>query len=120
MKTQFTVAKSRKQAEINYPWATRIIKVEGGYLCFESEDDLLIWRNQQFTENEMANPEWHEVELANGKRYLLRFYNGNPVVSVKTKTGWRSLNGYGRAFRGKEIAAVLAEAGYPDQAPQQK
>jgi hypothetical protein len=29
------------------PWAARVIKVEGGYLCFESETDYLIWRHQQ-------------------------------------------------------------------------
>jgi hypothetical protein len=29
------------------PWATRVVKVEAGYLCFESETDYLLWKHQR-------------------------------------------------------------------------
>ena len=29
------------------PWAQRVIKVEGGFMAFESREDYRIWKNQQ-------------------------------------------------------------------------
>jgi hypothetical protein len=30
-----------------FPWADVITRVDGGYMCFESNDDLEIWQNQR-------------------------------------------------------------------------
>jgi hypothetical protein len=29
------------------PWATRVAKVDAGYMCFESETDYLLWKHQR-------------------------------------------------------------------------
>ena len=29
------------------PWAAEIVAVDGGYMCFESAEDLKIWLNQE-------------------------------------------------------------------------
>ena len=47
MKTQFIETKSRKEAVKEMAWAEKVVKVDGGYMCFESEDDYKIWRNQK-------------------------------------------------------------------------
>jgi len=47
MRKQFVPAMTRKQAADACPWASEIIKVEGGYMCFESVEDARIWRNQK-------------------------------------------------------------------------
>ena len=39
-------AKTRKQAEKECYWASKIVKVEGGYMAFESWTDYETWRNQ--------------------------------------------------------------------------
>jgi hypothetical protein len=30
-----------------YPWAEFISACEGGYMCFESEEDFVVWENQK-------------------------------------------------------------------------
>ena len=30
-----------------FPWADVIVRVDGGYMCFESNDDFVIWQNQR-------------------------------------------------------------------------
>ena len=30
-----------------FPWADVIARVDGGYMCFESNDDFVIWHNQR-------------------------------------------------------------------------
>jgi hypothetical protein len=47
MKTQFVQTPNRKQAEKECPWAAKIAKVEGGYMCFESINDYETWRRQK-------------------------------------------------------------------------
>jgi hypothetical protein len=47
MRTQFVQTESRKQAAAECPWAAKIVKVEGGYRCFESISDYETWRNQK-------------------------------------------------------------------------
>ena len=47
MKQQFVEAKNRKEAQRECPWAERIVKVHGGYHCFESERDYETWKNQK-------------------------------------------------------------------------
>ena len=47
MRKQFVEAKTRKQAADACPWASEIIKVDGGYMCFESVEDARIWRAQK-------------------------------------------------------------------------
>ena len=46
MKTEFTPTASRKNAIDAMPWATKIIKVDGGYMGFESIDDYNVWKSQ--------------------------------------------------------------------------
>lgn len=36
----------RVDAKNECPWAAIITKVEGGYMCFESSGDYLIWSKQ--------------------------------------------------------------------------
>jgi hypothetical protein len=38
--------KRRAQAAKLCPWAAVIIKIEGGYICFESANDADVWRRQ--------------------------------------------------------------------------
>lgn len=37
---------TREEAKKECPWACKIIKVVGGYMCFESWADVEIWKNQ--------------------------------------------------------------------------
>ena len=46
MRQQFTSAKTRKAAQLECPWAAKIIKVDGGYRAFESIKDYETWKNQ--------------------------------------------------------------------------
>jgi hypothetical protein len=46
MRIELVKAKNRKQAFSRCPWAAVIIKVEGGYKCFESMKEYKIWRDQ--------------------------------------------------------------------------
>lgn len=47
MRKQFVTAWTRKGAMIDCPWATKIVKVVDGYMCFESITDYEIWNNQK-------------------------------------------------------------------------
>ena len=47
MKQEFVETKNRKEAVDGCPWAAKIIKVVGGYMCFESNDDYNVWKNQK-------------------------------------------------------------------------
>lgn len=47
MRTQLCLGVSRKQAKAECPWACVIIQVEGGYICFESQDDYATWKAQR-------------------------------------------------------------------------
>jgi hypothetical protein len=47
MRTVFIECKSRNTAVRRAPWASKVIKVTGGYLAFESVDDYRNWRNQK-------------------------------------------------------------------------
>jgi hypothetical protein len=47
MRKQFIKCKTRKTAERRAPWASYIVKVEGGYRAFESSYDYETWRKQQ-------------------------------------------------------------------------
>lgn len=46
MRTQF-VTGTRRQATQQCPWAVKIVKAEGGYMCFESVTDYETWRKQK-------------------------------------------------------------------------
>ena len=43
----FIGVNSRKAAAKECPWAAVIVKVDGGYMCFESADDYKTWKNQK-------------------------------------------------------------------------
>ena len=47
MKTQFIETESYYKAKKACPWASKIVKVCGGYICFESVPDYKIWKNQK-------------------------------------------------------------------------
>lgn len=47
MRKSFVQCETRKQAETECPWASKIEKVEGGYMCFESISDYETWKNQK-------------------------------------------------------------------------
>jgi len=47
MKKQFVECDYRYQAEKECPWASKITKVVGGYMCFEIIEDYEIWNNQK-------------------------------------------------------------------------
>ena len=47
MRIEFIETSSRKQAVAEMSWAAKIIKVEGGYMCFESIQDYLTHKNQK-------------------------------------------------------------------------
>jgi hypothetical protein len=40
-------AKTRAKAQKDFPWAEKIVRVEGGFLCFESAADFRTWNNQK-------------------------------------------------------------------------
>lgn len=47
MRKQFIECKTRRTAARQAPWAAAIIKVDGGYLAFESAADAATARNQR-------------------------------------------------------------------------
>ena len=47
MRQQYCEVESKKEAEFMCPWACKIIKTEGGYLCFESLEDYYTWKDQK-------------------------------------------------------------------------
>lgn len=47
MRTTFVETDSREVAKKECPWAAKIVKVEGGYMCFESITDYNTWKNQK-------------------------------------------------------------------------
>ena len=47
MRTSYIMTESRYKARKTYPWAAKIVRVCGGYLCFESVCDYKIWKNQK-------------------------------------------------------------------------
>ena len=47
MKKALIICKTRKTAVKRAAWACKIVKVEGGYMAFESWDDYKIWKNQK-------------------------------------------------------------------------
>jgi hypothetical protein len=47
LRQQFIGVKTRKEAEQEATWAAKIVKVEGGYLAFESIADYKTWKNQK-------------------------------------------------------------------------
>ena len=47
MKTEYINALTVKQARLLAPWAAKIVKVDGGYIAFESVSDYQTWRKQK-------------------------------------------------------------------------
>ena len=47
MRTETIYGVTRRTAIRRFPWACKIVKVEGGYKAFESEADYLVWRGQR-------------------------------------------------------------------------
>lgn len=47
MRKEFIEAKTRKQAAKLAPWAADMVKVDGGYMAFESADDADTFRSQK-------------------------------------------------------------------------
>lgn len=47
MRKTFIECKSRSTAVKQAPWASKIVKVEGGYLAFEDITDYETWKKQK-------------------------------------------------------------------------
>ena len=47
MRTGFIETKKRATAKRECPWAEKIVKVEGGYRCWESTQDYKTWKQQK-------------------------------------------------------------------------
>lgn len=47
MRTQLVTVKNITEAKKAMPWASRIVRVEGGYRGFESVTDYKTWKNQK-------------------------------------------------------------------------
>jgi hypothetical protein len=47
MRQETVEVKTRKTAIKRMPWASKIVKVEGGYMGFESITDYDTWNNQR-------------------------------------------------------------------------
>jgi hypothetical protein len=43
MRKQFVACKDRRTAFRRCPWTAVLIKVDGGFMCFESFNDWRIW-----------------------------------------------------------------------------
>jgi len=47
MRQQFIETTDKDYATTQCPWACECVKVNGGYMCFESATDLEVWANQE-------------------------------------------------------------------------
>lgn len=47
MRQKFIQASKKSEAKKECPWACLVIKVDGGYMCFESPVDYELWKNQK-------------------------------------------------------------------------
>jgi hypothetical protein len=47
MRKEFVECKSRKTAYKRCPWACAVVKVNGGYMCFESATDYDNFKGQK-------------------------------------------------------------------------
>lgn len=47
MRQEFIVCNTKRAAQKSCPWASVIVKVTGGYRCFESVTDADTWKNQK-------------------------------------------------------------------------
>jgi len=47
MRIEIVETKSRYQAKKKCPWAVKVVKVFGGFKCFESITDYEVWKNQK-------------------------------------------------------------------------
>ena len=47
MRSKFVECKSKTIAVNECPWASVVIRVTGGWLCFESYSDYMVWKNQK-------------------------------------------------------------------------
>lgn len=46
MRKQFVQCKSRNTAKAQCPWFAIVVKVEGGFMAFESMADYYMWKAQ--------------------------------------------------------------------------
>ena len=47
MKTELVQCSTWRTAKRRCPWSCKIVRVEGGFRCFESVTDYRVWRNQR-------------------------------------------------------------------------
>lgn len=47
MRQEMIECKTRETAKRRAPWAAKIVKVEGGYMAFESVNDYETWKRQK-------------------------------------------------------------------------
>jgi len=46
MRKQFVQVETEEEALDTCPWAAMVVPVAGGYMCFESRQDWLVWNDQ--------------------------------------------------------------------------
>jgi hypothetical protein len=47
VRKEFLQVETLKEARAKAPWAAKVVRVEGGYMAFESISDYATWRNQK-------------------------------------------------------------------------
>lgn len=47
MRKKFIEGTKYSEAFDECPWANEVVRVTGGFMCFESEADYKIWNNQK-------------------------------------------------------------------------
>jgi len=47
MRKEIIECETLEQAQEQAPWSSKIEKIEGGFMAFESNDDFLTWSNQK-------------------------------------------------------------------------
>ncbi len=56
MRTFFAQVETRYRAIKNCPFTpAHVVKVFGGYMCFESDNDYRVWRNPMRTNNNLVD-----------------------------------------------------------------
>jgi len=47
MRQEFVQVETKEEALNDCPWASECVEVDGGFICFESQDDYSTWIGQR-------------------------------------------------------------------------
>jgi len=95
MRTQFVQTNSRACAKSNCAWAAKVVKVDGGYMCFECVDDYNTWRGQKKS-NHHAPPA-SAAQQPDRPKYTIYVYDQDTNALINS-------------FSGNTMAEVAADA----------